>query len=201
MDTLPAPCNDYKVEREKMKDDSAEMKTLSLHECRECGCLWRRWEDGTWSIHHRWMKPEACCDNSPDFLSKLNPPIPEKCWNPAVSPPNNPAPFFRLVGQIVDTKSYVNPIQPQWNSERYGLPIGTMLYAVISDTPTRAGGLDGEHAPTRESAHHGSSERDEALEDAARRAESVTCSWCGGKSPKMIADGIRSMKGIYRRES
>lgn len=50
------------------------MNTLSIHTCKQCGCYWRRWEDGTWSLADARQKCEPCCDNTPDFLRHLDPP-------------------------------------------------------------------------------------------------------------------------------
>lgn len=36
--------------------------TAEIHRCRECGTLWRRWQDGSWSLIEN--KPAGkCCDN------------------------------------------------------------------------------------------------------------------------------------------
>ena len=39
--------------------------------CRKCGCTWRQWSDGSWSLLDGKQKPGQCCDNSPDFLDVL----------------------------------------------------------------------------------------------------------------------------------
>ena len=50
--------------------------TESLHQCRECGTYWRLWRDDGWSLADATQKPGKCCDNAPDFRSKLVPPQP-----------------------------------------------------------------------------------------------------------------------------
>lgn len=48
-------------------------QTASIHQCNSCGCFWRRWRDGTWSLAD--SKQQSCqrCDNSPEFLAVLVP--------------------------------------------------------------------------------------------------------------------------------
>jgi hypothetical protein len=35
----------------------------TTHRCKKCGCLWRKWGDGSWSLLDKYQKPEKCCDN------------------------------------------------------------------------------------------------------------------------------------------
>lgn len=51
--------------------------THDCYACTECGCLWRKWHHDPlgemWSLYDDKQKAGKCCDNSPDFLSKLKP--------------------------------------------------------------------------------------------------------------------------------
>lgn len=42
-------------------------RTQRLAMCRKCGCLWRLWKGGWWSLADAHQRPGKCCDNSPDF--------------------------------------------------------------------------------------------------------------------------------------
>lgn len=35
----------------------------TIHRCKKCGCLWRRWGDGSWSLLDRHQVCKSCCDN------------------------------------------------------------------------------------------------------------------------------------------
>ena len=48
-------------------------RTRSIHQCNACGCYWRRWRDGTWSLADEKQQAGQCCDNSPDFLAVIVP--------------------------------------------------------------------------------------------------------------------------------
>lgn len=49
------------------------------YRCRKCGCLWRlnspseAQPDGSWSLYDAYQKPCKVCDNSPEFLSVIEP--------------------------------------------------------------------------------------------------------------------------------
>lgn len=58
-----------------MSDNRLELPPNTLHRCRACKCLWRRWvSDGTWSLADAEQRACARCDNSSEFISLLDPP-------------------------------------------------------------------------------------------------------------------------------
>lgn len=55
------------------------------YKCVKCGCLWRRNPDETWS---QWdLGQEACavCDNSPAFLSSIEPVVDDDATQPGLT--------------------------------------------------------------------------------------------------------------------
>lgn len=45
----------------------------TMYRCRECNTLWRQFATGAWCLVDSKQKPQKCCDNSPNFLSNLDP--------------------------------------------------------------------------------------------------------------------------------
>ena len=41
------------------------------YRCRQCLTIWTKNQDSTWRLTSPGARPGACCDNAPDFLSRL----------------------------------------------------------------------------------------------------------------------------------
>lgn len=56
--------------------DGMKFRQGDSYRCRDCGTLWFMHGDYSWSLVNAGKAAGKCCDNSPDFLSKLVPLVP-----------------------------------------------------------------------------------------------------------------------------